>query len=137
MTFRRNAQIMADRKAAQAAAGGAPVWTYLWTMPSPAYGGRYGAAHAVDVAPSMHDVRFPLSGPTAENLRLADQLAAAWVSLAASGNPNNPRTPDWPAYDSQRRITLVFGEPSNAVSDPRRPFREYWDQRASSARESD
>jgi para-nitrobenzyl esterase len=128
-TFRRNAQIMADRKAAQHAAGGAPVWLYLWTTPSPAFGGRYGAAHAVDVAPSMHDIRFPLSGPNAENLRLADQLASAWVSMATTGNPNNPRTPNWPVYDAQKRTTMVYGDPSNAVDDPRRAFRELWDKK--------
>jgi para-nitrobenzyl esterase len=79
MTFRRSAYSMADRKAAQRAAGGAPVWTYLWTTPSPAFGGRYGATHGIDVSPSMHETRFPLMGPTVENLRLSDQLASAWV----------------------------------------------------------
>jgi len=129
-TFRRNAQTMADRKATQAAQGGAPVWMYLWTTPSPAFGGRYGAAHATDVAPSMHDIRFPLTGPNADNLRLADQLAGAWVSFAASGNPNNARTPNWPAYDASKRTTMVFGDPSNAVDDPRKAFREFWEKQA-------
>ena len=44
----------------------------------------------------MHDLRFPLLGPDAVYVRLADQLASALVSLAATGNPNNPRTPEWP-----------------------------------------
>jgi para-nitrobenzyl esterase len=130
-SFRRNAHTMADRKAAQAAAGGAPVWAYLWTTPSPAFGGRYGATHGIDVSPSMHDIRFPLTGPDADNLRLADQLAGAWASFAATGNPNNARTPHWPAYDSTKRTTMVFGSPSNAVDDPRRAFRELWDKDAS------
>jgi para-nitrobenzyl esterase len=129
-TFRRSAQTMADRKAAQ---GGAPVWMYLWTTPSSAFGGRYGATHATDVAPSMHDVRFPLSGPNANNLRLADQLAGAWASLAATGDPNNARTPRWPTYDTTRRTTLVFGDPTHAVDDPRREFRELWDKQAMKA----
>jgi para-nitrobenzyl esterase len=132
-TFRRNAQTMADRKAAQ---GGAPVWMYLWTTPSPAFGGRYGATHGIDVSPSMHDIRFPLTGPSANNLRLADQLAGAWVSLAAKGDPNNPRTPRWPTYDSTRRTTLVFGDPTNAVDDPRREFRELWDKQSELAVDS-
>jgi para-nitrobenzyl esterase len=132
-TFRRNAQIMAERKAAQAAKGGAPVWSYLWTTPSSAFGGRYGATHAADVAPSMHDIRFPLSGPNTNNLRLADQLAGAWAAFAATGDPNNARTPRWPTYDATRRTTLVFGDPTNAVDDPRREFRELWDKRASNA----
>lgn len=131
-SFRRGAHTMADLKAAQAAKGGAPVWTYLWTTPSPAFGGRYGATHGIDVAPSMHDIRLPLSGPNADNLRLADQLAAAWASFAATGDPNNPRTPHWPTYDTAKRTTMVFGSPSHAVDDPRREFRELWDQRTGS-----
>ncbi|HOZ27620.1 MAG TPA: carboxylesterase family protein, partial [Hyphomonadaceae bacterium] len=126
-SFRQNAFTMAERKAAQ---GGAPVWTYLWTTPSPAYGDRYGATHGIDVSPSMHDLRFPLLGPNAEHVRLADQLAGAWVSLAATGDPNNPRTPHWPAYDQKTRNTMVFGSPSNAIADPRRAFRELWAQGA-------
>jgi para-nitrobenzyl esterase len=129
-SFALNAGLMADRKAAQAAKGGAQVWKYLWTVPSPAFGGRYGATHGIDVSPSMHDIRFPLTGPNADNLRLADQLAGAWVSLAATGNPNNPRTPKWPTYDTTKRTTLVFGFPTNAVDDPRREFREFWNKHA-------
>ena len=68
-----------------------------------------------------HETRFPLMGPTVESLRLADQLASAWVSLAATGFLNNPRTPEWPTYDVRNRTTMVFGEPSSAVNDPRRP----------------
>lgn len=132
-TFRQNAFTMAERKAAQAASGGAKVWTYLWTTPSSAYGDRYGATHGIDVSPSMHDLRFPLLGPTAENVRLADQLAGAWVSLAATGDPNNARTPVWPAYDQATRNTMVFGSPSNAVADPRKAFRELWAQQATTS----
>ncbi|QQS49603.1 MAG: carboxylesterase/lipase family protein [Acidobacteriota bacterium] len=137
MSFRRSAYAMADRKAAQHAAGGAPVWSYLWTTPSPAFGGRYGATHGIDVSASMHETRFPLTGPSAGSLRLADQLASAWVSLAATGNPNNPRTPEWPVYDVKNRTAMVFGDPSNAVNDPRRAFREYWAGRASAAASRD
>ena len=136
-SFRRSAYAMADRKAAQHAAGGAPVWTYLWTTPSPAFGGRYGATHGIDVSPSMHDTRFPLMGPTDDSVRLADQLASAWVSLASTGNPNNPRTPEWPVYDSKNRTTMVLGSPSIAVNDPRRAFREYWSKRAGGTEQRD
>jgi len=124
--FRRGARVLASRKAAQAAAGGAPVWAYLWSAPSPAFGGRYGATHAVDNAYAMHDVRMALCGPQPDNVRLADELASAWVALAATGNPNNPRIPDWPAYDEQMRSTLVFGHPSRVVCDPRRAFVDLW-----------
>ncbi|MGQ9427645.1 carboxylesterase/lipase family protein [Gilvimarinus sp. F26214L] len=130
-TFRRSAHVMSDRKAEQ---GGAPVWKYLWTVPSAAFGGRYGAVHGVDVAYSMYDIRFPLAGPTAENKKLAEQLASAWVSLAATGDPNNKRTAKWPSYDTSKRSTLVFGENTSAVDDPRKEFRAYWAAQAAGDR---
>jgi para-nitrobenzyl esterase len=62
-------------------------------------------------------------------VRLADQLAGAWVAFAATGDPNNARTPRWPAYSVAQRGTLVFeGDSSRtgAQDDPRKAFREYW-----------
>lgn len=126
MTFRKTALVQSARKAA---AGAAPVYTYLWKVPSPAYGARYGSPHGTDIGPSLHDIRNGLNGPTAESVRLADQLASAWVSFAATGDPNNARTPRWPAHTLAARGTLVFeGTPAGtrAQDDPRKPFREYW-----------
>jgi para-nitrobenzyl esterase len=126
--FRRGARVLASRKAQQAAKGGAPIWMYLWGSPSPAFGGRYGATHAVDNSYTMHDVRMALSGPQDDNVRLADEVASAWVSLAATGDPNNAKTPNWPAYDEKSRTTLVFGHPTKTESDPRRAFGELWEK---------
>lgn len=126
MTFCRAAHVQAARKAA---ANAAPAFAYLWKIPSPAYGGRYGAPHGTDIGPSLHDIRNGLNGPSADNLRLADQLAGAWVAFAATGNPNNARTPRWPTYAVAQRGTLVFeGDSSRtqAHDDPRKVFREYW-----------
>lgn len=126
--FRRGARVLSSRKAAQSAAGGAPVWTYLWASPSPAFDGRYGATHATDNSYAMHDIRMALSGPQYDNVRLADELASAWVSLAATGDPNNAKTPHWPAYDEVTRTTLVFGSPTRTVDDPRRAFVDLWER---------
>lgn len=126
MTFRRGAHAQSERKAAQ---GHAPVYAYLWKTASPAYGGRYGAPHGIDIGPSLHDIRNGLNGPSAESVRLADQLASAWVSFAATGNPNNARTPAWPAFTTTQRATLVFegtSDNTRAQSDPRQAFRTYW-----------
>jgi len=126
MTFRKTAYVQSARKAAAAAA---PVYSYLWKVPSPSYGGRYGAPHGTDIGPSLHDIRHGLNGPNAESVRLADQLASAWVSFAATGDPNNAQTPRWPAHTLASRSALVFEGTSadtQAQDDPRRPFREYW-----------
>lgn len=124
-TFRKGALAQAERKAAQ---GGAPVWSYYWTHPSPAYGGRYGAPHGSDVGPSLHDVRGGLNETGPDSIRLTDQLASAWVAFAATGDPNNKLIPQWPAYKLPERATLVFGDETTVQNDPRAAFRRFWEK---------
>ncbi|MBS0361652.1 MAG: carboxylesterase/lipase family protein [Proteobacteria bacterium] len=121
----------AQRKAAQ---GGAPVWTYLWSAGSPAFGGRYGAVHAVDLGPSFHNPQTPVNGGTAVMVHLSDQIAAAWVALAANGDPNNRAIPHWPAFDARTRSTLVFDTRTHVEADPRRAFLDYWAKNAATSR---
>ena len=123
-TFRKSALVQAERKAAQVQA---PVWSYYWTRPSPAYSGRYGAPHGSDVGPSLHDVRGGLNETGPDSIRLADQLASAWVSFAATGDPNNKRLPTWPTYRVPERATMVFGVETKVENDPRGAFRRFWE----------
>lgn len=121
--YRNGAFTQAERKVEQ---GGAKVWSYLWTWPSPAFGGRYGAVHGIDVAPSLHNIRGALNGPSAGSRAMADRIASAWASFAATGDPNNARLPDWPAYDGEKRATLILDQNTRVASDPRGAFREFW-----------
>lgn len=123
-TFRRGAVVMADRKAAQ---GAAPVWSYLYALPTPAFGGRYGTPHGADVGISMHTITGGLTGTDPRFAAVSDQMASIWSTFAATGNPNNSRIPNWPAYTLAKRETLVVGaEDTKVESDPRRAFREFW-----------
>ncbi|MAK61582.1 MAG: carboxylesterase [Ponticaulis sp.] len=122
--FRRSAFTMAERKAAQ---GGAPVWTYLWTWPSPAYEGRYGAVHGIDVGLSLHSVRGGLTGASAESVMMADRIAGTWAAFAATGNPNSEYTPDWPEYTQETRATMIFDTEMKVENDPRAEFRDFWE----------
>ena len=125
--FRKPSLIMTERKAAQAAAGGAPVWSYLWREPTPAYGGRYGTPHGSDVGLSLHDVRGGLNSTNPETIKLADQIASCWVAFAATGDPNNKTILRWPAYKVPQRATLVFGPDAHVEDDPRGEFRRFWE----------
>lgn len=127
-TFRPGAFAMAERKAAQ---GRAPVWTYLWTWPSPAMGGIFGAVHGIDVGPGLHSLRSGLNGSGPEARKMTARAASIWSNFAATGNPNNALLPDWPAYTQEKRATLIMDDEPKVVDDPRREFREFWSNFAS------
>ena len=117
--FRRSALKQAELKCVQ---GGAPVYLYQWDWPSPAFGGRYGAVHGLDVAASFHEAR-----DGNDMSRVSEQLSSAWVAFARTGNPNTQRLPPWPTYDLQTRATMVFGTPTQLVNDHRGEIRQFWE----------
>jgi para-nitrobenzyl esterase len=123
LIYRRNANMVAERKAAQ---GVAPVWTYLWTAPSPAYGGRYGAPHGTDLGPSLRNLSNGLNGATPTFLHLSDQISSAWINFAANGDPNTTRLPTWSPFDAASRATMIFDERAHLENDPRGAIRKFW-----------
>jgi para-nitrobenzyl esterase len=45
-------------------------------------------------------------------------MSEAWLAFARTGNPATPALPHWPAYDAERRATMVFNSESRLVEDP-------------------
>lgn len=123
LTFGKGAFAQTELKAKQ---GRAPVWKYLWTQPSPAVDGRYGAVHGIDVAPSLYSTRGALNGSSAKATKLAAAIASSWASFAANGDPNNDRLPDWKPYSAPERSTLLFQDDLRVENDPRAQFRRFW-----------
>ncbi|MDA8311624.1 MAG: carboxylesterase/lipase family protein [Actinomycetota bacterium] len=95
-------------------------FVYLFTWPSPAFGGALGATHALEVPFVFGTHGRPgvssFVGASAGTDALSAAMQAAWVSLARSGDPSDPLVGRWPAWDRDRRATMVFG-PRIAVED--------------------
>src|SRR5258708_18107839 len=122
--FRRFAHAQAEAKAARRRAA---VYTYLWEWTCPAFDGKFGAAHAMDVAASMHNERDAILGSgSTDARRMCDDLASALLAFAKRGDPNNPRIPPWPCFDALQRSTLVFDRITRIERDPHRALRELW-----------
>ncbi len=117
--FRRSAIKQAELKAAQ---GTGAIYMYQWDWPTPAFGGRYGAVHGLDVSGSFREAR-----DGNDMARVADQLSSSWVAFAKTGNPNNSRIPPWPAFDAKMRATMLFGSPTQLENDPRSKIRSFWE----------
>jgi para-nitrobenzyl esterase len=102
------------------------VYEFAWE--SPAYEGRLGACHALElpfVFDTLHDPgarAFVGTDPPAE---LAAAMRRAWTAFATTGDPG------WPAYTAGRRAVARFGSGSGpgreVIDDPRGDLRELWD----------
>ena len=104
--FRRSAITQAERKAAL---GKAPAYMYLWAYESPSFGGKFGAVHGTDVSASFNNYRDGIGGTGSPQQRaLWSNFAAGWVAFAKTGKPDHPKIPNWPAYETAKRSTMIF-----------------------------
>jgi para-nitrobenzyl esterase len=119
-------RIPAIRLADAHATSPAATFMYEFSWRSPAFDGRLGACHALEI-PFVFDTLDkgadqmvgPLLGP-APPQQLGDTMHAAWVSFATSGDSG------WPKYDLSRRATIRFDTTSEVVDDPRSVERKLW-----------
>jgi hypothetical protein len=77
-------------------------------------------ARALDLPLVFNNVESSRSmvGPGPEPQRLADQMSAAWIAFARTGNPNAGGLPRWPPYDIKSRATMIFNVESKVQNDP-------------------
>jgi para-nitrobenzyl esterase len=121
---RRSAILQAERKSSL---GKAPAYMYQWNFASSGFDGKFGAVHGTDVSASFDNFRDGVGGTGSRRERaLWNRFAAAWVSLAKTGNPNNPHIPNWPSYDASRRASMLFDNEVSVENDPRSEIRKFW-----------
>jgi para-nitrobenzyl esterase len=111
------------RYAEQRAGAGAPVWLYNFSWSSPAFGGRLGAAHVVDVPFSFNTLdtkqATPFLGGAGEQ-PLAIEMHARWTRFVKTGDAG------WSRYDLVTRPTMRFDTASAVVGDPMTERRQLW-----------
>ncbi len=98
----------------------APVYLYNFTWKIPAENGIWGAPHTVDIPFAFGNVgqtREHMAGPGPGPDEVSRNLMSAFVAFARTGNPNNPRLPQWKPYDAADRATMTINEKCQLVSD--------------------
>jgi len=101
------------------ALGGAPVFSYWYTLPTPVLDGRIGCPHGMDLPAAFDNTARcdQFTGNTPEAQRAAKTLSRAIVNFATTGNPSQPGLA-WPAFDSERLATMVIDAHSRLEYDP-------------------
>jgi para-nitrobenzyl esterase len=106
---------LAERKLA---GSDATVHVYLFAYrtaltETPVFAGRPIAWHGLEL-PFAFDVadRVPYTGDDPARLELARAMSGAWIAFARGASPG------WPAWDPERRATMVFDRRPGVVLDP-------------------
>jgi para-nitrobenzyl esterase len=121
---RRSAYTLAARKAAL---GGAPAYVYQWNWRTPAYDGKFGAVHGIDVSASFHSYRDGFFAGSTSGKKMADRLASTWGAFVRTGDPNNGHIPPWKPYDDRGRAVMIFDDDTRQEMNPRAEIRAFWD----------
>lgn len=133
-TFTDRVTTLAERKAAQAALGGAPDYFFYFAHHTTVRNGKLHAPHTSEIPYCFDSLAHsePIVGPvTPEKQALADKVSTYWANFAKTGNPNGKGLPEWRPYELKTRATLTINTQDQAVcvDDPmgttRRAIAEY------------
>jgi para-nitrobenzyl esterase len=114
--FRSRVITEAERKAAQPA----PVYMYYFTWKTPVRDGKLKAFHTLEIPFALANVdeSKSMTGSGPDRYPLQDKMSAAWAAFARSGNPNHKGLPNWPAFKTDQRATMIFDNQCKVVNDP-------------------
>jgi para-nitrobenzyl esterase len=120
--------VIAERKFAQ---HGAPVYMYVFTHQSPwiipGTQHRFGAGHAIEIPYKFNNTGIggfqSVVGPEAE--KAASEM---WSTFARTGHPAAKGQPEWPAWTTRERATLMLDADCKVVNDPWPLERRLWEE---------
>jgi para-nitrobenzyl esterase len=114
--FRSGPLVEGDLKAAQKA----PVYMYYFTWQSPVRQGKLKSFHTLEIPVHQENVNeaSSMTGESSDRLALQDKMSLAWTNFARTGNPNHKGLPNWPAFDTAKRATMILNNDCKVVNDP-------------------
>jgi para-nitrobenzyl esterase len=108
----------------------APVWMYRFDYSSTGFGGRLGAAHALELPFVWNALDLPVSqillGDVTEARPLAAAMHDAWARFVDGEAPRAAALPAWPRYEPPRRATMIFDRACTVADDPGGATRAMW-----------
>jgi para-nitrobenzyl esterase len=95
----------------RAAASKTPVYTYFWNHAPPGPMKRlYGAFHSSEMFYMFDNLGKAERPWTPADREIAEKVSNYWANFILTGNPNGTGLPKWPAFDSERPVTMELGD---------------------------
>ena len=123
-------RIPAIRLAEAHAGAGGRAFMYLFSWATPAFGGRLGSCHALEIPfvfANLDRPGVPVFCGDEPPAGLAATMNAAWARFARGGDPGGPGVEGWPGYEAERRATMVLDVDCHLEDDPMAGERRLWD----------
>jgi para-nitrobenzyl esterase len=103
--------------------GQTKVFMYLFCWAA----GPHRSGHGFELPFVFDNIHEPVLHPTPSRMELATRMSEAWLSFARTGDPNHGEFENWPAYDTERRATMIFNRGRcEVIDDPWGPERAAW-----------
>jgi para-nitrobenzyl esterase len=120
-----NTITLAERKVVQAKAS---VYMFRFDWQTPSFGGKFRAIHGSEIPFVLDNISSMqiMTHDLPEAHSLATRMNASWIAFARSGNPNIKELPQWPAYTTTSRATMLFDNMCKVENDPDRDARLLW-----------
>jgi para-nitrobenzyl esterase len=106
--------------AQQSSHGPNSVYLYFFNRALPGRNSEfYGAFHSGDLYYVFNTLASTARPWTDTDRRLADLMSSYWSNFAATGDPNGPGLPEWPAYQKASDQVMFLGDQVEAGTAPR------------------
>jgi para-nitrobenzyl esterase len=90
--------------------------------------GPLRASHGYEIPFVFDNVGGDVMASTPTREILSDEMSGAWLAFARHGDPVHDGLPDWPAYDVDKRPTMIFDRGGSHIeNDPWADDRRAWD----------
>ncbi|GAA4601869.1 carboxylesterase family protein [Actinoallomurus liliacearum] len=104
-----------------------PVHTYFWTHRSPAHGQNLRrASHGSEIDFVFGNLDPEAAAWTAEDREIAETMSTYWANFVASGDPNGPEVPHWPAYAPDSAAVMEVGAGFGLIPVAEQPRLAFW-----------
>jgi para-nitrobenzyl esterase len=116
-----------------AASASAPTFAYHWTHVPPVPAGRYverdpGAFHSAELPYLFRNLAVRDWEWGDADRALSETLSAQLLRFCATGDPNGPGLPAWPAFGEPDHTTMLWSAEPAAGAMPRQPELALWDR---------
>ena len=106
-------------------------YAYLFTWAPPLGSRLVGSCHGLEIPFVFGTIRKrglrPWLGASPASRRLSRAMLGAWAAFARNGRPDHAGIADWPAYDEDRRATMILGTRCAVEDAPLEAQRSFWE----------